>query len=212
MCFHASSFKTAEELEKRFKASFKKRSEYTPKKEVNGFSFPTLPVITNDAATEIQLATWGLIPSWSKDKEIQKSTLNAKIESLHEKASFKHHTKQRCLVLVDGFYEWQWLDTAGKRKLKHEVGLPDNGAFAIAGIFNDWIAPETGEVLKTFSMITCDANAFMRVIHNSKMRMPLMLTEANQTKWLTGDEIIKNEVSLSAKPCDSPSSMQTSLF
>ncbi len=116
------------------------------------------------------------------------------------------------MILVDGFYEWQWLDAAGKRKIKYKIALANNDAFAIAGIFNDWIEPETGELIKTIAMITCEANDFMRVIHNSKMRMPLMLTETNESQWLNNKELIHNKVTLIANQCDGPPSFQQTLF
>jgi putative SOS response-associated peptidase YedK len=62
------------------------------------------------------LYSWGLIPNWAKDDSIRKNTLNAKIETIHEKPSFRDVIQHRCLVLIDGFYEWKWLDEKGKHK------------------------------------------------------------------------------------------------
>lgn len=66
---------------------------------------------------------WGLIPAWAKDEEIQKYTLNAKIETVNEKPSFKNSVNKRCLVITNGYFEWQWLDPKGKNKQKYEIGL-----------------------------------------------------------------------------------------
>lgn len=114
MCFHSKQSKKAQELKTRFNAKFPKEENYSPKSNLNGFEHPLTPIITNEEPNEIQLYQWGLIPYWAKDTSIQNNTLNAKIETLNEKASFKSIVDQRCLVLVDGFYEWQWYDSKGK--------------------------------------------------------------------------------------------------
>jgi putative SOS response-associated peptidase YedK len=75
-----------------------------------------------------------LIPAWAKDKTIQQYTLNAKIETLNEKPSFKNNIKNRCLVIADGYYEWQWLDPKGKNKQKYLITLTSEEPFAFAGI------------------------------------------------------------------------------
>lgn len=115
MCYHSKQTKSAQELKHRFKATFFEEEEYTPT-IYNGFSFPKTPVITNADTHNIQLFNWGLIPPWAKDKDIRKNTLNARYETLSEKPSFKSSLKNRCIVLSDGFYEWQWLDEKGKNK------------------------------------------------------------------------------------------------
>ena len=110
MCFYSKLSKKAVELEKRFKASMSNPELFIENDSINGFSFPLNPVISNEDPNTIQLFNWGLIPSWSKDKEIRKNTLNARIETIQEKVSFKNCTQNRCLILVDGFYEWQGQD------------------------------------------------------------------------------------------------------
>ena len=104
---------------------------------LNGFTNPKMPVIIDENPDEAILGDWGLIPFWSKDRKIQKMTLNARIESLTEKPSFKNSVSNRCLVLVNGFYGWKWLDSKGKNKEKYFIQL-DNGdqPFALGGIYN----------------------------------------------------------------------------
>lgn len=197
MCFHSKQTKKAIELEHRFRAKFEQESAYTPS-IFNGFQFPKTPVIANDQPHSIVMFNWGLIPAWAKDKDIRKNTLNARIETLTEKPSFRSYTKQRCLVLVNGFYEWQWLDEKGKQKQKYEIGLKDDEAFALAGIWSDWLDKETGELMRTYAILTTEANAFMSVIHNSKKRMPVILHPENEQAWLNGGELDTNDIDLKA--------------
>ena len=105
MCFHSKQTKSAQELEHRFDAKFEKAENYVPS-IYNGFTFPQTPVITNKDKNKIQLFNWGLIPHWANDDSIKKFTLNAKSETIHEKPSFKNAVQNRCLILIDGFYEW----------------------------------------------------------------------------------------------------------
>jgi putative SOS response-associated peptidase YedK len=183
MCFHSKQTKKAVELEHRFRARFDKPETYQPS-IFNGFQFPKTPVITNNQPEHIQLLNWGLIPHWAKDTDIRKNTLNARIETITEKPSFRNVIHQRCLVLVDGFYEWQWLDPEGKKKQKYEIGLPYGEAFALGGLWSKWVDKETGEELNTYAILTTEAKGLMAEIHNSKNRMPLIIQSGLETAWL----------------------------
>jgi len=184
MCFHSKQGKEAQTLQKRFNAQVDVVLDTTTSEEYNGFSFPKTPVITDIKPEIITHYNWGLIPSWSKDMDIRKYTLNAKIETIHEKPSFKNSVNKRCLVLADGFYEWEWLDSKGKKKQKHLISLPDSGAYAYAGIWSEWIDKQTGEVQNTYSILTTEANTLMSEIHNNKKRMPVILRQEDETRWL----------------------------
>ncbi len=115
MCFYFKLSKTAIELQNRFNAKLESTDQYLPA-AFNGFQFPKTPVILNSQPGIIQMLNWGLIPHWAKDNSIRKNTLNGRIETVFEKPAFRNVVNNRCLVLVDGFYEWQWLDTKGKDK------------------------------------------------------------------------------------------------
>lgn len=153
---------------------------------LNGYSYPEMPIITDENFNEAILGNWGLIPAWSKDRVIQKMTLNARLETLDEKPSFKNYTQNRCLILVNGFYEWKWLDSKGKKKDKYFIQL-DNGdqPFALGGIYNIWKDEKTDEILTSFSIVTSDANELMSEIHNTKDRMPLVLSKSAEKSWLS---------------------------
>lgn len=197
MCFFSKISKTATELQNRFNAKFENENEYQPS-DYNGFEFPKTPVITNSDIHKIQLFHWGLIPHWAKETAIRKNTLNARIETIREKPSFKNSVNNRCLVITDGFYEWQWLDEKGKNKKKYLITLPDNKAFAFAGLWNEWVDKGTGEKIKTYTILTTEANELLSIIHNSIKRMPVILNEKDEMNWLNGQEISSEDFELLA--------------
>lgn len=154
-----------------------------------GFVHPSTPVVTSGHPNEIIDLEWGLIPFWAKDKSIQKNTLNAKIETLSEKPSFRNVINQRCLVIVNGFFEYQWLDEKGKKKQKYLITLHESELFCLGGLWSEWVDKTTGEAIQTFTIVTTEANALMREIHNTKQRMPVILTPQNEEDWLHGQNI-----------------------
>lgn len=184
MCFHSKQTKLALEVENRFNAKIDRPSEFKTQSNINGFEFPKTPVILDKHPNVITHMNWGLIPSWAKDEDIRKYTLNAKIETLEEKPSFRNSINKRCLVIADGFYEWQWLDAKGKSKIKYEIGLSEVELFAFAGIYSEWINQHTGEIVNTYALLTTEANSFMAEIHNSKKRMPVILKKEDEQSWL----------------------------
>ena len=184
MCFYTRLDKTKENIKRRFKADFEPTPWFQPQETINGFTFPKTPVTANNKPKQIQPFTWGLIPFWSKDENIRQYTLNDKIETLAEKPSFKNSLNNRCLVIADGFYEWQWLDPKGKKKQKYLITLPDNELFAFGGIWSEWTNKATGEIINTYSIVTTRANNLMSQIHNSKKRMPVILNPENESDWL----------------------------
>lgn len=151
---------------------------------LNGFSHPDTIVAANDYPSKLQTMNWGLIPFWAKDRSIQNSTLNAKIETLSEKPSFRNYVNNRCLVFADGFFEWQWLNAKGKEKQKYLLTIENAKPFAFAGIWSAWTDQTTGEQLKTFSIITAQANDLMEKIHNTKKRMPIIIEPNFEKLWL----------------------------
>lgn len=199
MCFYFKQSKNAQDLEHRFKAVFIDKGKYQPSDYLVGFQFPFTPVISNKHPNQIKLYQWGLIPPWAKDISIQKYTLNARIESINIKPSFKHISHQRCLVLSSGFYEWKWLDEKGKLKQKYLITLPDEEAFAFAGLWNEWIDKSTGVIVPTFTILTTEASGIMAEIHNSKNRMPIVLSEKFETEWLKNGTIQMQNHRLIAK-------------
>jgi len=183
MCYHTKQSKDIKPLEERF-ASKVAYSNFTSSDHYNGYTHPQTPVICNKQTDQIQLYHWGLIPFWSMDKNSRKHTLNARIETLKELPSFRDAAKNRCLILVDGFYEWKWLDPKGKEKQQYLISMPNDEPYAIGGIYSEWTDKETGEIMLTYAMVTTEANELMAEIHNTKKRMPLILTPDNEKLWL----------------------------
>jgi putative SOS response-associated peptidase YedK len=180
MCFHTKQSKQAQAIETRFNAKFEKGSLFNPTKHFNGFSFPKTPVITNENPEIIQMIQWGLLPHWANQDFDKTNTLNARIETINEKKSFQSIAENRCIILVDGFYEWQQV---GNKKLKYEIGIDDN-LFAFAGLFDN------NNGLKTYTIITTEAKGVMVDIHNTKLRMPVVLSNDNDFKsWLSMEKI-----------------------
>lgn len=186
MCFNISIAKEKKSLEKRFKAKFQEGIQFEPNYFLSAFAKPYVPVITNDKPNEIQLFKWGLIPHWVRTeeqaKDLSTKTFNARVETVKEKPSFRDAMKSKhCLVLADGFFEWK---TEGKNKIPHYIYQEEMQPFAFAGIWNEWVNKESGEIHNTFSILTQDANPFMANIHNTKKRQPIILTEGVEKDWL----------------------------
>jgi putative SOS response-associated peptidase YedK len=189
MCFYTKLTKTATEVESRFQAKLQEPSLFHPQEKINGFGFPETPVILAEKPQMISLYSWGLVPAWAKDKDIQKYTLNAKIETVNEKPSFKNSVHQRCLVIANGYYEWQWLDAKGKTKQPYELCLPNEELFAFAGLYSQWVDASTGEIKNTYTILTTEASPLLAEIHNHKKRMPVVLNREDETRWLQHEPI-----------------------
>ena len=186
MCFSISYALNKEGLEERFNARFESPEIYQPAYHASAFNLPEVPIITNDKTDTIQLLTWGLIPFWVKNQEaadqLRTKTFNARSETIFEKPSFRSSiVEKRCLILVDGFYEWQHVED---KKYPYYIQLSDHNPFAIAGIWDEWGNKKNDDKLQTFSLITTKANPLLEKIHNSKKRMPVILKPENETKWL----------------------------
>ncbi len=136
-----------------------------------------LAVITNNKPTELSYLRWGLIPFWAKDMSIGNKLINTKAETITEKPSFKYaFSKHRCLVLTDGFYEWK----KDKAKTPYHISLRSHKLFAMAGLWEQW-KNDDGSLLESFTIITTEANDFMKNIHH---RMPVILKIDDEKKWL----------------------------
>jgi putative SOS response-associated peptidase YedK len=203
MCFHSKQSKSATQLENRFNAKIERPALFKENIIYNGFTYPHTPVITNKNKDLIQEYNWGLIPFWSMDDAIKAYTLNARIETIKDKPSFKGAINNRCLIISDGFFEWQWLDEKGRKKQKYLLTHKEAELFAFAGLYSNWIDKTTGEIKNTYTIVTTQANAFMSEIHNSKKRMPIILTPEREKSWMAGEEIdhfANDEIELLAIP------------
>lgn len=159
---------------------------------------PTQPVavVANDGKNRLDFYTWGLIPSWAKDPQIGSRMINARAETLAEKPSFKAALRRRrCLILADGFYEWQKQPTS-KAKIPIYIHLASHQPFAFAGLWEMWNSID-GSMILSCTIITTEPNELMQTIHN---RMPVILPEESYQKWLEPGEQNPEELSPLLKP------------
>ncbi|MBF0588304.1 MAG: SOS response-associated peptidase [Magnetococcales bacterium] len=135
-------------------------------------------VIIQQGEAQMAMMSWGLIPAWSKEKG--RRPINARVETVTEKPSFRDAFKvRRCLVPVDGFYEWT---EAEGGKQPWWIRRADGGPMVLAGLWDAWQDP-AGKVLRTFTILTTGANPALRTLHH---RMPLMLGVRRASAWLDG--------------------------
>ena len=136
---------------------------------------------------------WGLIPSWAKDPAIGNKMINARAETVSEKPSFRSaFKKRRCLILADGFYEWQKTDDG---KQPYHIKMEDDSPFAFAGLWEAW--DKYGEEIRSGTIITTDANDLMNEIHH---RMPVILHPEDYGLWLDPDFDEKEALTSLLKP------------
>lgn len=156
----------------------------------------TIPFINeskNGSVTRaINLASWGLIPSWAKDSSRQVNAINARVETISEKPTFREAFKsRRCLVPVSGYYEWATELGQYRPKQPFFISNKESKTLAIAGIYEEWINPESNQPLTTAAIITRSAVGVVAPIHN---RMPVILPRQLWDTWLNPDQLSKSEV------------------
>ena len=137
---------------------------------------------------------WGLVPTWAKDRTKAASMINARSETLVEKPSFRNLiTRQRCVIPMQGFYEWSTTNTNTSRptrptKQAHYVSRADGEVMTVAGLWSSWVDPiqkqtdpAISAVFKSCTIITTNANDSLRPIHH---RMPVILERDAVDQWL----------------------------
>jgi putative SOS response-associated peptidase YedK len=124
---------------------------------------------------------WGLVPSWAKDPAIGNKMINARSETVQEKPSFRNaFNHRRCLILADGFYEWQRSEGKGS-SVPYYFFPTDHTPFAFAGLWEMWRSHE-GDELRTCTILTTRANGVVSPVHE---RMPVMLAGDAMQGWLS---------------------------
>ena len=178
-----------------------------------GFDYSDWPIIKpsiDGCDWEVVAMEWGFLPERLKTQQDAMNfrrgytnasgkfippmtTLNAMGEELLQPYKMYRESalKRRCLVLSSGFYEHRHIFPMGKKglplktpkKYPYHITVPSKPVFMIAGIYTPWIDTETGEVKDTFALCTTKANSLMQQVHNSKMRMPTILTDELADEW-----------------------------
>ncbi len=140
-------------------------------------------ILDENGGSKLTAMRWGLIPFWAKDIAIGSKLINARSETIDEKPSFKHSfQKRRCLIVANGFYEWQ---KRGTQKFPYFIHLKDNKPFCFAGIYDNWKSP-VGEKVISCSIITTDASQVIKSIHP---RMPVILSESDFSMWFNNRNV-----------------------
>ena len=126
---------------------------------------------------ELALLRWGLIPAWADGPSIGNRLANARSETAATKPSFRRAFRsRRCLVVADGFYEWQKING---RKQPYFVGLQNDRPFGLAGLWERW--EKHGEPVESCTILTTEANELMQPIHE---RMPVIIPPDQYGLWL----------------------------
>jgi putative SOS response-associated peptidase YedK len=141
---------------------------------------------------------WGLVPHWARDAKIGASLTNARAETIADKPAFRDaFARRRCLVPVDGFYEWHRPDKGAKQPYAFAHPANDEGErppLALAGLWESWRDAD-GQILRTMTLVTTAANGVMAPIHD---RMPVILAAADWAVWL-GEQA--GDAALMMQPC-----------
>lgn len=159
----------------------------------------TAPVVRRHPETgerHLDLLRWGLVPHWAKDPSIGARMINARSETIATTPAFRDSFRsRRCLVPADGFYEWK-----GEKppKQPYAIARADGGPIAFAGLWTGWRDPASGEVLRSFTIATTDANATLRPLHE---RMPVILGEEDWPAWLGDAEAEPAALQALLRPC-----------
>ncbi|MCK5685297.1 SOS response-associated peptidase [bacterium] len=126
----------------------------------------------------IKPMNWGLVPAWSKDKKVATQMINARVETLKDKPAFAELLDtQRCVVIADGWYEWEKI---GKEKQPYYFFGAGHPILAMAGLYSKYQVTST-QILHTYTIITREAMGDLATVHH---RMPTLLSNENQLKWL----------------------------
>jgi putative SOS response-associated peptidase YedK len=135
-------------------------------------------VTQQNGARHLDRFRWGLIPFWAKEAAIGGKLINARAETVAEKPAFRGPLqRRRCIVPADGFYEWR---KDGAKRVPFYFRRRDAGLFGFAGLWDEWRSPE-GDTVRSYTLVTCPANAVLAPVHD---RMPVMLHERHEADWL----------------------------
>ncbi len=136
------------------------------------------PILLDDGIRRVKPMRWGLIPSWSKDMSFGARMINARAETVLEKPSFRNLVpNRRCIVISDGYYEWQ---RSGSASQPYYIRHPENKLLPMAGLWDNWRNPE-GNTILSYTVLTTEPQSDLAFIHN---RMPVILPPDDVDRWL----------------------------
>jgi len=139
------------------------------------------PILVDTGKRIVKPMRWGLIPSWAKDEKFCSKMINARIETLTKKPSYRNLlAKNRCIVIADGYYEWE---NDGGKKTPYYLKHSEDKLLMMAGLYDVW-KNSSGQLVPTYSIITKDAQYNLSNIHH---RMPVILPQEHLDEWLKTD-------------------------
>jgi putative SOS response-associated peptidase YedK len=184
MCGRFALHSARERLATRFSVELAALPELGPRYNVAP-SQPVLALRERQGVRVPELLRWGLVPHWAEKPEGLPSLINARIETLAERPAFRHAFRaRRCLILADGFYEWQAKGRGSRAaRTPYYVTLASGEPYAMAGLWEIWRPPgqPDAEPLRTCSIVTVAARPEIAGIHQ---RMPLILPPELEALWL----------------------------
>lgn len=137
--------------------------------------------LDTDGRPFASMLRWGLIPSWSKDRAIGNRLINARSETASEKPAFRAaYRKRRCVIPVDGFYEWR-AEPSGKQPVY--ICARDGNPFRFAGLWESWSGRDGAGAVETFTILTRAPNTYIERVHK---RMPVIVDADTSVSWLSG--------------------------
>lgn len=139
-------------------------------------------VVRTSESAQLQDFRWGLIPNWARNIRVGNNLINARMEGIAGKVSFRMPIRRRrCLVLADSFYEWKKM---GQQRHPYRILFKEPQIMTFAGVWDEWEGSD-GDIYRSFAIITTPPNAEMRALHD---RMPAFLQSPEQReKWLQED-------------------------
>lgn len=148
---------------------------------------------------EVAMLYWGLVPAWAKEKSIGARMINARSETLGEKPSFRNaYKRRRCLVLADGYYEWQ---RSGAIKQPYFISFAGGEPFGMAGLWERWRDPGSGEPLESCCILTTSPAPAVAHVHD---RMPVIIPPDAYAEWLDPDNAATDRLARLLAPCEAP--------
>ena len=177
MCGRYAFFSPAEAVKRTFALDFS--PELTPHYNIAPTQSVAALRVAEEGSRSLVMLHWGLVPRWAKERAIGNRMINARSETLAEKPAYRDaFRRRRCLVLADGWFEWQ---PAAGGKQPWFVRLRDPRPIAFAGLWERWKNPAGGELLESCTIVTTDASESIRRIHD---RMPVVLPEQSWDRWM----------------------------
>lgn len=167
--------------------------DYEPRHKVYPKGLSPIAYINEDGELAMELSHFKLVPYFADDLDHKYSTMNARDDKLKKKSMWApYFKKKRCLVPVSAFYEHHTLSepklieghNKPTNKVPFRIGLKSSEVFCIAGMYNKWIDPQTGQEKLSHAIITTSPNDTLAKIHNSSKRMAVILPETAYDTWV----------------------------